>query len=173
MQLHSTRAGGRALVALGALLLVSGAAAEEPQAPVVPLDQLLKLPSSAPVEASIERRGGNTKSEWQARFRSAREDVSKADAELEQVRADLEKVAGRESSWTMSAPGLGAAKDPTDTPLDYRLSQDLKKTREEAARARQALQDLEVEANLAGVPESWRKSGSDQGSTEQGASEQP
>lgn len=160
MQQRATRLLCRTCAALCLLLgLAIGAAGqdqESPAPPVVPLDQLLKLPSSAPVEASIERRGGDTKAEWQARFRAAHKDVSEADSALQEVRDKLEEAAGDESAWTMSAPGLGGAQDPTNAPLDYRLSQDMKRKREESARAHQALRDLEVEANLAGVPDGWR-----------------
>jgi hypothetical protein len=55
----------------------------------------------------------------------------------------------------MSAPGLGAA-TANENPTDYRLSQELKRGREEVDRAERALHELEVEANLAGVPEAWR-----------------
>jgi len=127
-------------------------------APVVPLDDLLKLPPSAPTDAEIERKGGDTKPQWQARFRSARKGVTAADEELQEVRDELEELSGESGSWKMSAPGLGSVEDPTDAPSNYRLSRALKSKREEASRARQALRDLEVEANLAGVPESWRRS---------------
>jgi len=163
LQSRATMPRSRAGLALGLLLAAWGAAAEEQTAPpaaeppVLSLEQLMKLPSSAPVEASIERRGGSTKPEWQARFRSVREDMAEADSALEEVRAQLEEEVGEGGSWKMSAPGMGSAQDPTNTPSNYRLSQDLKRKREESERARQALRDLEVEANLAGVPESWRK----------------
>lgn len=146
-----------------ALLFALGAYAEEPPtraapAPVVPLDQLMKLPSSAPTDAQIARKGGDTKPEWQARFRSARKDVAEADRELQEVREELEELAGEGSSWKMSAPGMGSVEAPTDTPMDYQLSRRLKSKRAESKRTRQALHELEVEANLAGVPEEWRHS---------------
>ena len=59
----------------------------------------------------------------------------------------------------MGAPGLGAIEeghDPRDSPLDYQLTQTLRRNREELARAERQLQDLEVEANLASVPADWR-----------------
>lgn len=162
MQSRATTPHSRAALTLGLLLAAWGASAEEQASPpasepVLSLEQLMKLPSSAPVEASIERRGGSTKAEWQARFRSVRKDMAEADSELEAVRDQLEEEVGEGGSWKMSAPGLGSAQDPTDAPSNYRLSQELKRKREESQRARQALLDLEVEANLAGVPEDWRK----------------
>ncbi len=57
----------------------------------------------------------------------------------------------------MTAPGLGATAVAPETPLDFKLSQDLKRRREELARTERQLEDLMVEANLAGVPEYWRQ----------------
>jgi hypothetical protein len=142
---------GAALAAAG--LPATGADEGDPRA--VPLDRLLQLPSSLPVEGRVEKRGGNTKRQWQERFQKADDDLQAAQRALEESRAELEELASGES-WTMSAPGLGAATAPTDSPLDYRLSQELKRQREELERAERQLQELEVEANLAGVPEEWR-----------------
>jgi hypothetical protein len=143
---------------LGALVGAGlpAAGADEPDPPAVPLDRLLKLPSSAPVQARVEKRGGATRGQWLARFEKAREELETAHLALEEVRADLEEAAGGEAAWKMTAPGLGATAQ-TDTPLDFKLSQELKRCREEVERAERQLQDLGVEANLAGVPEDWRQ----------------
>ena len=145
------------------------AGADEPDPPSVPLDRLLKLPSSAPVQARVEKRGGSTRGEWQARFEKAREEREAAHLALEDVRAELEEAAGGEA-WTMTAPGLGAAAVP-ETPRDFKLSQDLKRCREELERTERQLQDLAVEANLAGVPERWRQPDAPEGAGDQGAAE--
>ncbi len=156
------RAAARRLTgALAALaLLLSGPALAEEAAPreVVPLDQLLQLPTSAGATASIEKRGGDTKPEWQARFRTARADLREAEEALAATRLELEEVAGEGGQWQMTAPGLGssATKASTDAPLDYQLSQALRRQREEVERTRHALLELETEANLAGVPAEWR-----------------
>ena len=58
-------------------------------------------------------------------------------------------------NWQMAAPG---AKAGTETsPMSYRLRQELRRQREELASAERRLTDLEVEANLAGVPEEWTR----------------
>ncbi len=147
-----------ALAALLPVLASPGAAEEAPPREVVPLDQLLQLPNSAPVKASIEKRGGSTKPQWQARFRAARENVKKAKEALAATRLELEEAAGEGGQWQMTAPGLGggAGATNTDAPLDYQLSQALRRQREEVERTRQALLELETEANLAGVPADWR-----------------
>ena len=159
-----------ALAALAPLVVASDGhpSAEEP-GPAVPLDQLLRLPAGTGMGSAAERRGGHTKSEWQTRFRQARKDEVEARDEVATARALIEKKAGEEGAgqWRMGAPGLGAV-DPSqqdtltnpnanlNNPLDYGLTQRLRRGRENLARAERALQDLEVEANLAGVPQEWR-----------------
>jgi hypothetical protein len=44
-----------------------------------------------------------------------------------------------------------------EAPLDYRIRQTIKRHREEIKRLERQLRELEVEANLAAVPEDWRK----------------
>lgn len=148
----------------GVALVASGAGAQtadgEAAPLVVPLDQLLRLPTSVPVKASIEKRGGSTRVQWQSRFESVRTDLEDAEHALSETREALQVKAGEESQWKMSAPGLGqGASNPSNAPLDYRLSQDLRRQREELERARTALRNLETEANLAGVPDAWRQVG--------------
>jgi exonuclease VII small subunit len=149
------RPAAAALLAAFVAAGVPAAGTDEPDPPHVPLDRLLQLPPSAPVEARVDKRGGSTRGQWQARFEKAREELETARLALEAVRAELEEAAGGES-WTMTAPGLGAAAAP-DTPRDFKLSQDLRRCREELERSERQLQDLAVEANLAGVPEYWRQ----------------
>jgi hypothetical protein len=156
---------------LGALVAAGlpAAGADEPDPTSVPLDRLLQLPSSAPVQAQVEKRGGSTRGQWQARFEKAREEREAARLGLEEVRAELEKAAGGEA-WTMSAPGLGAAAAP-ETPRDFKLSQDLRRCREELERTERQLQDLAVEANLAGVPEHWREPEAPEGAGDEDVTE--
>ena len=135
----------------------------------MPLDRLLELPSSAPVQAQVEKRGGSTRGQWQVRFEKAREELETARVALEEVRGELEEAAGGEA-WTMTAPGLGTTAS-SDTPLDFKLSQELKRCREELERSERQLQDLEVEANLAGVPEHWREADAPEGAGDQGVAE--
>jgi len=133
-------------------------------APAVPLEQLLKVPHTAPAveSATVDRKGGRTRTGWQARYRSAQLRLERAESDLAATRAKLDEVSGGSSQWKMSAPGLGNAEAPLDSPLDYKLSQNLKRQREELQGAQRSLQDLDVEANLAGVPQSWREPGSTQ-----------
>jgi hypothetical protein len=64
-------------------------------------------------------------------------------------------VAAESGGWKLAPPGAPA--NASDSPLDYQLRQDIRRQRAELAHAEQQLQDLGIEANLAGVPEEWRK----------------
>jgi hypothetical protein len=157
---------------LGALVAAGlpAAGADEPDPPSVPLDRLLRLPSSTPVQGQVEKHGGSTRGQWQARFDKAREDRETARQALEEVRAELEEASDGDA-WKMTAPGLGGGATPSETPLDFKLSQDLKRSRAELERTERQLQDLEVEANLAGVPEEWCQPDALEGAGEEGVAE--
>ena len=121
----------------------------------VDLDRLLKLPDS--LQYDMERRGGLSRGEWRARFREARQELEGARAALARSQGELERVAdgGQGSAWNFTPPGMST--DASDAPLDYRLRMEIKKHREEVQRAEKRLLDLEVEADLAGVPQDWRQ----------------
>ncbi len=126
-----------------------------PSGPAKPvdLDRLLKLPSS--VEFDVEKKGGATRTEWRARFQQARDEVQKARAGLEKAEKALETGAEK-SPWQMTAPGVQATTQSEST-ANFSLSQEVKHQREEVKRTEKHLRDLEVEANLAGVPPDWRE----------------
>jgi len=148
-------AGGAALWALVATACPA-LAEDAPPPPIVELDRLLVLPHS--LELEPETRGGETKAEWRARFQSARQDLAEARAALAKTQAKLEDVASDSSSWKMGAPGLGGADlgASADAPLDYSLSNEMRRNREEVARSERRLSELEIEAGLAGVPRDWQ-----------------
>jgi len=123
------------------------------QAKPVDLDRLLKLPSS--VEFDVEKKGGATKTEWRARFEQAHGEVQKARADLAKAEKALETGAEK-SPWTMTAPGVQATTQ-TESTANFSLTQEVKHQREEVKRTEKHLRDLEVEANLAGVPADWRE----------------
>lgn len=58
-------------------------------------------------------------------------------------------------AWQMSAPGAPAGSETS--PMSFRLRQELRRQRDELASAERRLTELEVEANLAGVPEEWTR----------------
>ncbi len=126
----------------------------EPPPKSVTLDQLLTLPSALPVESG--QHGGLTRGEWSGRFAEAEAEVQIAKAALEASLDELSEVVGNTSNWKVGAPGLQAAPSENN-PANYGLKQEVRRRRESVERAERALRDLMVEANLAGVPESWHK----------------
>jgi hypothetical protein len=117
------------------------------------LDQLLKLPRS--VEFSTEKKGGATRNEWRQRFHDARASVKNAEAALAKAQNELAEVAGSKDDWQFSPPGLPAEAN-TDSGSSIKLRQEVKRTRGEVERSKSRLRELDVEANLAGVPDEWR-----------------
>jgi len=158
------RGGARsALRALAALAWVFGAPAAAEEAPIreetpapseapppVGLDRLLKLPTT--MDYSVERRAGLTRGEWRTRFERIDAALAGEKQALATAQAELDRVAGSADQWLLGPPGM----TNTDAPLDYRLRQEIDRRKEEIERLETARKDLEVEANLAGVPEDWR-----------------
>jgi hypothetical protein len=123
--------------------------------PRVDLDQLLKLPST--VNYSVEKRGGLTEGEWRARFREIRTALETERKGLREAEEDLERVAGTAEAWQVAPPMPGMSTAAADAPLDYRIRMAINRHREEIERLERELRELEVEANLAVVPEDWRE----------------
>jgi hypothetical protein len=146
---------------LGALGLVcwlwpaASAAADEAAdpSPAVSLDQLLRLPDSLKMETS--RRGGATRAEWHARFLAAQADVEAAEADLAESMAEMEDLAGQSSNWKMSSPLASPGAKEDNSSLNYGLKQTIRRKKTEVERTERVLLDLEIEANLGGVPEEW------------------
>jgi hypothetical protein len=120
--------------------------------PSATLDRLLTLPTALNVESG--RRGGATRAEWHARFEAAEKKVESAKAALEESLGKLDELAGEASNWKVAAPGVQI--DPDDeSPLNYGLRQEIRRRREDVERAERELRELVIEANLAGIPETW------------------
>jgi hypothetical protein len=135
------------LASLAVLAAASGAAAQ-PE-----LDRLLKLPES--MSYSAEKKGGATRNEWRSRFAEARASVVEGEKALEKAQKEQAAVAGSKSEWQFTPPGLPAQSDENST-TSFQLRQEVKRKRDEVDRARVRLRELEVEANLAGIPADWR-----------------
>jgi multidrug efflux pump subunit AcrA (membrane-fusion protein) len=116
------------------------------------LDRLLKLPDT---DYGFEKKGGATRSEWRARFLEARSSLEAAQAALAKAENGLAAAGSESEAWTFTPPGLpaGTNTEPTD---GSQLRQEVKKDRAEVERAQARLRELDVQANLAGVPEDWR-----------------
>jgi hypothetical protein len=149
------------------MLLVGAAlpafsATDEPSAPVgapteqpgdgVELDRLLQLPSS--MEFRRERRKGVDATEWRNRFRETRTELAEAERDLAQSREQLDQVAATGGGqWQVAPPGS----NQTDTsPMSFKLREEIRRNRERVEEARKKQRQLEIEADLAGVPEAWR-----------------
>ncbi len=124
-------------------------------APVVPLERLMKLPTG--FTPKVEKRRGGGEAEWRERFRTAREELERSRAALSRSKQELSELASSSDAWTLAPPVGGASQMAADAPLDYQLRQRMNRERDAVARAEKGLRDLEVEANLAGVPEAWRR----------------
>jgi hypothetical protein len=83
--------------------------------------------------------------------------LSAARDALEATKLELDGIAlqGSGTQWSIAPPGGGAAA-PTSSPLSFKLRQELKQNRLELEDADKALRKLQIEADLAGVPRSWR-----------------
>jgi hypothetical protein len=128
------------------------------------LDVLLQLPTgyggSSP-NAGTPSVAGASEVEWRRRFREAREALSEARLALEATKRELDGAAGDSGSaqWSMTPPsagGDGPSASQSGSPLSFKLRQQLKQNREALDQAERALRELDIEANLAGVPQPWR-----------------
>jgi hypothetical protein len=150
--------GGLAALVLALGDVPSAAGAEpEPKAqppPAVELDRLLKLPPTDEVQR--EQIGSATKSQWRARFASARAEHDAALAGLEAAQKKLGMVAEDSEAWQMAPPGAGAV-GASEAPVDYQLRQEVRRQREDLIRSEKNLRELTIEADLAGVPADWRE----------------
>lgn len=122
------------------------------ETPRVHLDQLLELPAGRSYQ--VEKRGGMTRQEWAGRFQALRDGLRDEKAGLAKAETELEDVAGDAEPWTLgpALPGVTGA----DAPLDYRLRQEIRRHRSEIERLEDRLTELQVQADLASVPEAWR-----------------
>jgi hypothetical protein len=152
--------GALAALLLGLCQAAAAAGAEpepkaEPPPPPIELDRLYKLPAAA-VEAPREQIGGATRSQWRARFASARAEVEAAQTGLEASQKKLGEMAEGSEAWQMAPPGAGP-KGASEAPVDYALRAEVRRQREDLTRSEKNLRELTIEADLAGVPADWRE----------------
>lgn len=131
-----------------------GAAGDAAPPAPVDLDALFKLPDDAdPLRPPSA--GGLTRERWEARFAEAHDAVRAAESALADAQRQIEDLASDSQNWQMAAPG--AKPTAENSPLSYKLRQEIRRRREEVDRAKRQLQELNTEASLAGVPEAWRR----------------
>jgi len=124
----------------------------EPSPPGVALDQLLTLPEDRTY--AVDRKGGLTRGEWRTRYGEVRADLEKERGALRATQDKLDDAGG--AQWSVN-PIPGAESDPSKSPVDFQLRTELRRHREEIERLERKLRQLDIEANLAGVPEEWRR----------------
>ncbi len=148
--------------AAGSGLGVTGEADESAPVPVPPdepsrtveLDRLLQLPSS--LEFQRQKRNGVSSDVWHARFRDSFDEILEIEQAIEATKQELDEMAGTGggSQWQMAPPG---SSNTEVTPLSFKLREQLREQREQLEEARQRHRDLVIQADLADVPEEWRR----------------
>jgi hypothetical protein len=122
--------------------------------PDVALDQLLKLPESFDVDPTVEKKGGANAEGWRKRFAEARGQLDTAQHALESAQNELASMAGDTANYQVAAPG---AANPENSPVSFKLREEIRRQRAAVESSERALRDLEIEADLAEVPEAWRR----------------
>ena len=120
----------------------------------VGLDRLLQLPSSMSFNA--ERRQGATADEWRARFRASQRAIQEAKDAVDRTRSEMDELSGSGGggNWQVAPPGSNQTEN---TPMSFKLREALRRYRAELDEAERSQRALIVEADLAGVPENWRR----------------
>jgi hypothetical protein len=129
----------------------AAATAAEAQQPA-DLERLLTLPGGE--SYGVDRRGGLSRGEWRSRFTEIQDALVSERKALSEAEGRLDEAAGSASNWQM-APVPGMQPSP-DAPLDYQLRVAIRRHKSEIERLERKLKQLEIEANLAGVPAEWR-----------------
>ena len=121
------------------------------------LDRLLQLPSGF-LQPNARTVAGAGETEWERRFTVAQKRLESAVDKLATTKSELDGIAdeGGSSQWAVAPPGSSAGGGPTNSPLSFRLRQDLLRHRDELDAAERAVKELRIEADLAGVPVAWR-----------------
>ncbi len=144
----------RFAVPIGLALAAGGLGPGAPAFAQPGLDKLLKIPDST--EYSTDLRGGASRAEWRQRFHEARTAVDAAQKALSESQSKLAKVASEKSEWQFSPPGVPSQQPSEDSSSNFQLREQVRRQRGELDRARVRLRELDVQANLAGVPADWR-----------------
>jgi hypothetical protein len=120
----------------------------------VELDALLRLPAQSPAPEPAGAGDRKDRKEWEARFEAARAELELAREQLAASQAELGELALDGNAWQMAPPGVEA--NAENSPVSYKLRQDIRRQRADVDQAERSLMELRIEANLAGVPEDWQ-----------------
>ena len=123
--------------------------------PRLDLDQLLQLPDAYAEPTGARRVAGASAGEWRNRFSDADFDIAEAKKQLTEAHRLLEAGANDSSQWQIAAPG--ASPDPEASGAGLSNRQRVRRGRQELESAETRRRALDVEADLAGVPENWRR----------------
>lgn len=146
--------GRRLWIVLAMLCWGAPAFGQQPSSGSSGLDRLMRIPES--VGYSTDEKGGASRAEWRKRFGDARNAVSNAEKALAASQSKLATVAESKGDWQFSPPGVPAQQPSEDSSSNFQLRELVRRQRGELDRARARLRELNVQANLAGVPEEWR-----------------
>lgn len=118
------------------------------------LDQLLQLPTDGVYGGDV-RQAANART-WRRRFAEAAIAVTQAQSRIEEARSSLDEMSagGGASQWQMAPPGSNASAEVAPMSLKHREA--IRAGKEELDEAERNQRALVIEADLAGVPESWR-----------------
>ncbi len=135
----------------------SSPSADEDASPLPPpdigLDALLKLPSSW--SGSEETRQGLTSFQWRARFAALALERQETEDSVSRARRELDGMAeeGGSGSWQMGAPG---SNNTEVSPMSFKHRELIRSGKQRLDELRRRKRALDIEADIAGVPESWR-----------------
>lgn len=152
-QIWALAAGALAIGTVADGILATSARAQDAKPAKPGIDRFLKLPATEGY--APEEKSGVTRSEWRQRFADARAALAAAEKKLAESQKKLAAVAGSASEWRFTPPGVPTSGD-ADQSASFTLREEVRRNRNERDRAQRRLRELDVEANLAGVPEEWR-----------------
>jgi TolA-binding protein len=127
--------------------------APEEAAPPVHLDQLLKLPDQT--SYTMDKRGGLSRGEWRDLFQRVRGQLDQEKKALTAAEARMDQVARGKNPWKVG-PQIPGFSSGSDAPMDYELQREIKARRASVHDLEEQLRQLNIKADLAGVPADWR-----------------
>jgi hypothetical protein len=121
--------------------------------PEVRLESLLKLPSSW--SGSEVKRQGLSAGQWRARFSELAEERLAVEQGVEEARDELDGMVegGTGGPWQMAAPG---SNNTEVTPMSFKHRELIRDGKEQLTNIRRRERSLHIEADIAGVPSTWR-----------------
>ncbi|MBW2497466.1 MAG: hypothetical protein JRF61_09365 [Deltaproteobacteria bacterium] len=125
------------------------------------LESLLQLPPGFGTRGEQPAVAGASEAEWRRRFRRSYGELEEARAQLEATKGELDEIVDEGGSQWAVAPPIGGAtpEGASNSPLSFKLRQQLKGDRERVEAAERAMRELRIEADLAGVPRTWQSEG--------------